>query len=75
MKRAGLVLLVLAALVPLVDPSQYLANLALLTATSAALGQSWNIAGGFGGLTSFGHAAFFGLGAYTDGDPADALRG
>jgi branched-chain amino acid transport system permease protein len=65
MKRAGLVLLAIAALVPLVDPSQYLANLALLTATSAALGQSWNIAGGFGGLTSFGHAAFFGLGAYT----------
>ena len=65
MKRAGFVLLAIAAILPLVSPSQYLANLALLTATSAALGQSWNIAGGFGGLTSFGHAAFFGLGAYT----------
>ena len=65
MKRVGLALLAIAAIVPLVAPSQSLANLALLTATSAALGQSWNIAGGFGGLTSFGHAAFFGLGAYT----------
>ncbi len=64
MKRAGAVLLAIAALLPFATPSQYLANLALLTATSAALGQAWNIAGGFGGLTSFGHAAFFGLGAY-----------
>ncbi len=65
MKVGAAMLLALAALGPLFLPSQYLANLALLTATSAALGQSWNIAGGFGGLTSFGHAAFFGLGAYT----------
>lgn len=31
----------------------------------AALGQSWNIITGFAGQTSFGHAAFFGIGAYT----------
>jgi len=31
----------------------------------AALGQSWNIITGFTGQTSFGHAAFFGIGAYT----------
>ena len=63
--RIGLfALLALLALGPLVLTSQSIANLALLTATSAALGQSWNIAGGFGGLTSFGHAAFFGIGAY-----------
>jgi branched-chain amino acid transport system permease protein len=40
-------------------------NLAMLTAFSALLGQGWNISGGFGGLTSFGHAVFFGIGAYT----------
>ena len=55
-------------------PSQFLANLALLTAISAALGQSWNIAGGFGGLTSFGHAVFFGLGAYAVAILQIALR-
>jgi branched-chain amino acid transport system permease protein len=55
--------LVLAAL-PFASGSPFLVNLATLTALSAALGQSWNIAGGFGGLTSFGHVAFFGLGAY-----------
>jgi len=45
--------------------SQFLVNLAMLTAMSAFLGQAWNIAGGFGGLTSFGHTVFFGIGAYS----------
>lgn len=57
--------LAVAALVPFALTSQYLVNIAMLTAISAALGQAWNISGGYGGLTSFGHAAFFGFGAYT----------
>jgi branched-chain amino acid transport system permease protein len=56
----GLVL----AVGPFALPSQYLVNIAMLTAFSAFLGQCWNISGGFGGLTSFGHTAFFGVGAY-----------
>jgi branched-chain amino acid transport system permease protein len=31
----------------------------------AVMGLSWNLFSGYSGLTSFGHAAFFGLGAYT----------
>jgi branched-chain amino acid transport system permease protein len=31
----------------------------------AYLGSCWNLAGGYAGLFSFGHAAFYGLGAYT----------
>jgi branched-chain amino acid transport system permease protein len=31
----------------------------------AMLGQAWNILGGFAGQVSLGHAAFFGIGAYT----------
>jgi branched-chain amino acid transport system permease protein len=31
----------------------------------AYLGGAWNLAGGYAGLFSFGHAAFYGLGAYT----------
>jgi branched-chain amino acid transport system permease protein len=31
----------------------------------ATMGLSWNIIGGYGGQVSFGHAAFFGIGAYT----------
>jgi branched-chain amino acid transport system permease protein len=30
----------------------------------AFIGQSWNISGGFAGQLSFGHVAFFGVGAY-----------
>ena len=35
-----------------------------LTLFVALLGQSWNILGGYGGQYSFGHALFFGTGAY-----------
>ena len=31
----------------------------------AVMGLSWNMLSGYSGLVSFGHAAFFGLGAYT----------
>src|SRR5713226_1466443 len=31
----------------------------------ATLGLAWNMLSGYGGQISFGHAAFFGLGAYT----------
>ena len=58
--------LLVLALLPFASSSQFLIGLAMLTAISAALGQAWNIAGGFGGLTSFGHVAYFGLGAYAD---------
>ena len=64
MRRWPVLLAVALALAPFALRSQFLVNLAMLTAFSALLGQSWNIAGGFGGLTSFGHAAFFGIGAY-----------
>ena len=35
-----------------------------MTLYAALLGQAWNILGGFGGQFSFGHAVFFGTGAY-----------
>jgi len=30
----------------------------------ATLSQAWNVIGGFAGQVSFGHATFFGIGAY-----------
>jgi len=38
-------------------------NLFFIICLQIALGQSWNILGGFAGQTSLGHAAFFGIGA------------
>jgi len=42
-----------------------LQDVAVLTFLWAGLALAWNIAGGYAGLISFGHAAFFGIGAYT----------
>lgn len=44
---------------------QSLQDVAALTFLWAGLALAWNIAGGYAGLISFGHAAFFGVGAYT----------
>lgn len=42
-----------------------LQDVAVLSFLFAGLALAWNIAGGCAGLISFGHAAFFGVGAYT----------
>ncbi len=39
-------------------------NFAMMALYAALLAQAWNILGGFGGQFSFGHALFFGTGAY-----------
>ncbi|MBM3481086.1 MAG: branched-chain amino acid ABC transporter permease [Alphaproteobacteria bacterium] len=55
---------VAALALPLVLPSNYAVNVAVMILFSAFLGQAWNVAGGFAGQTSFGHVVFFGTGAY-----------
>jgi len=40
-------------------------DVVVLSFLFAGLALAWNIAGGCAGLISFGHAAFFGIGAYT----------
>jgi len=42
-----------------------LQDVTILTFLFGGLALSWNIAGGYAGMISFGHAAFFGIGAYT----------
>jgi branched-chain amino acid transport system permease protein len=43
----------------------YLQDVVILSFMWAGLALAWNIAGGYAGLISLGHAAFFGIGAYT----------
>jgi branched-chain amino acid transport system permease protein len=63
--RALLVLGFAAAIVyPFAVPN-YLVDIGMLMFFSAFIGQAWNVSGGFAGQTSFGHAVFFGTGAYT----------
>ena len=56
---------VLAALLPLTESPIYLIHLLLVIAMYITLASAWNLLGGFTGYPSFGHGAFFGLGAYT----------
>jgi branched-chain amino acid transport system permease protein len=55
----------LYALGSMLVSSQYYQLMLTLVPIWAAMGLSWNILSGYSGLISFGHAAFFGLGAYT----------
>jgi len=59
-----LVVTTLLALVPLVTTSPVVLNFLVTTLLIALAGQGWNLLGGYGGQYSFGHAAFFGTGAY-----------
>jgi branched-chain amino acid transport system permease protein len=52
------------ALVPFVFGSNQALNFAAFVLVIALAAQGWNLLAGFGGQFSFGHAAFFGTGAY-----------
>jgi branched-chain amino acid transport system permease protein len=52
------------ALLPLGLSSNVILNFLAFAMIITLAAQGWNILGGFGGQFSFGHAAFFGMGAY-----------
>src|SRR5882672_7808407 len=54
----------LLAGVPLLTSSNVVLNFMIVALLIALVGQGWNVLGGYGGQYSFGHAAFFGTGAY-----------
>ena len=83
-----LAVLAIAIAFPFVFPSSFMVNFGVMALFYAFIGQSWNISGGFVGQLSFGHVAFFGVGAYAStivqlrlgwspwlGLPASALAG
>ncbi len=53
-----------AAALPAAAPNPAVLTWMFLILLYAALGQSWNLLGGFGGQVNLGLAAFFGLGAF-----------
>ena len=68
MKRClalGVVIAAAALLPHLLDPRGYWIRVFTFTLLFAAMAQAWNIVGGLANQTSLGHAAFFGIGAYT----------
>jgi branched-chain amino acid transport system permease protein len=54
----------LVACVPLATSSGATLNFVMMALYATLIAQAWNILGGFGGQFSFGHALFFGSGAY-----------
>src|SRR5512135_3940797 len=56
----------LAAL-PFLGLSSYVMHILILVIMWSVIGMAWNLLSGYCGQVSFGHAAFFGTGAYTAG--------
>jgi branched-chain amino acid transport system permease protein len=56
--------LVALLLVPIWLTSPYSLHIFILLFIAVAMGESWNVIGGFAGQYSVGHAAYYGLGAY-----------
>jgi len=66
MKRTYLIALSLVLLAaPFLFTTRYAQHILILVLLYVALGSAWNILGGLAGQLSLGHAAFFGIGAYT----------
>jgi branched-chain amino acid transport system permease protein len=62
-----IVLGILSLLFPLVIRSDYYQHLVIIALMWVIIGSSWNLLAGYTGQVSFGHAIFFGAGAYTAG--------
>ncbi len=66
MKRAlPVVAAILLLTLPLGVSNQFFLHLGITVLMWTTLGVAWNLLGGYGGQVSFGHASFFGVGAYT----------
>ncbi len=65
--RVGAVATVVAVLLayPYVVTAPFWQNVGVLALTFAIAAAGWNVLGGYAGQVSFGHATFFGTGAYT----------
>ncbi len=66
-KALPLIIAGLLAVLPLLGLSSYWMHILILVIMWSVIGMAWNLLGGYCGQVSFGHAAFFGVGAYTAG--------
>jgi branched-chain amino acid transport system permease protein len=56
--------LAVLVLVPVISTNAYLLHILILSMIFGIFASAWNLVTGFAGLKTFGHHAFFGLGAY-----------
>ncbi len=64
-KIIWIILIIIGLLIPYVFNTPYTLQIFILIFLYAAAAGAWNVIGGYGGQVSLGHAAFFGIGAYT----------
>src|SRR3989339_554994 len=73
-KNTGLIILgIIAVVFPLAIRNDYYLHLIIIALMWVVIGSSWNLLAGYTGQVSFGHAMFFGTGAYTAGILAGKL--
>jgi len=66
--RREWIIILVAAVAPFIFYfSPYVQGLLIFVLIWTMLGASWNLLAGYTGLVSFGHAAYFGIGAYVGG--------
>jgi branched-chain amino acid transport system permease protein len=53
------------AMLPSFNLAHWVLNMLVFTLMYAVMSSAWNVLGGFAGYPSLGHAAFFGIGAYS----------
>jgi branched-chain amino acid transport system permease protein len=66
-KSWPIIVLAFLTILPLIGLSSYLMHILILVIVYSMIGMAWNLLGGYCGQVSFGHAAYFGVGAYTAG--------
>jgi branched-chain amino acid transport system permease protein len=64
-RRGALIFFGAAALTPVVIRDAFFLDSLVLILLWGSLSAAWNVAGGYAGQVSIGHAAFFGIGAYS----------
>jgi len=62
--RAYVIGVILLVLVPVFVRDAYILNVLVLALIFSILAASWNLISGYTGILTFGHQAFFGIGAY-----------
>ncbi len=65
--KAIAVMVMILLVLPLFIEDPYIMNIIILSLLFAVLACSWNLICGYTGIFTFGHQAFFGLGAYLSG--------
>ncbi len=70
----ALIVVAVLAAYPCFGPPVYFISFTYTIFMYVCLATSWNIIGGYAGYLSFGHVAFFGIGAYTTAVLANSLE-